>query len=168
LTSIDMFIFVDLMNFQYFIEVVPTEVMGWTGKKVTYQYSVKEHTRPIDHSSGSHGTPGIYFKYDISALKVEVTKDREGFFSFLVRLCAGVGGLVATSTIVCGLLKNFVEYICCMRSPESPKKSSLNTPITPSFSQPSILSQSEPMISKHKLISSSQSSPFNSELTKSS
>ena len=48
----------DMMNFQYFIEVVPTEVWGLTGKKTTYQYSVKEHTRPIDHSSGSHGTPG--------------------------------------------------------------------------------------------------------------
>ena len=50
--------------------------MGFTGMKTTYQYSVKEHVRPIDHDKGSHGTPGIYFKYDLSALKVEVTKDR--------------------------------------------------------------------------------------------
>ena len=163
------------MNFQYFIEVVPTEVMGWTGKKVTYQYSVKEHTRPIDHSSGSHGTPGIYFKYDISALKVEVTKDREGVLTFLVRLCAGVGGLVATSHIVCSLLKNSIEYICCLNTNpgDSPKKSSLNTPLTPSFPSQlnsSILSQSEPIMPKHKLLSSDPppSPPFNHELTKSS
>jgi len=68
---------INLMNFQYFVEIVPTEVSGLTGKKTTYQYSVKDHVRPIDHSHGSHGTPGIYFKYDISALKVEVTKDRQ-------------------------------------------------------------------------------------------
>ena len=43
---------------------------------MTYQYSVKDHVRPIDHSKGSHGTPGIYFKYDLSALKVEVSQDR--------------------------------------------------------------------------------------------
>ena len=66
----------DFVNMQYFIEIVPTEIMGFTGMKTTYQYSVKEHSRPIDHSTGSHGTPGIYFKYDLSALKVEVTKDR--------------------------------------------------------------------------------------------
>ena len=70
------FILIDLMNFQYFVEIVPTEVAGLTGMKKTFQYSVKDHVRPIDHSTGSHGTPGIYFKYDISALKVEVTKDR--------------------------------------------------------------------------------------------
>ena len=64
------------MNFQYFIEVVPTEVSALTGRQTTYQYSVKEMVRPIDHARESHGTPGIYFKYDISALKVEVTKDR--------------------------------------------------------------------------------------------
>ena len=46
--------------------------------QLTYQYSVKEHARPIDHSQGSHGTPGVYFKYDISALKVEVSQDRCG------------------------------------------------------------------------------------------
>ena len=66
----------DFVNIQYFVEIVPTEIMGFTGLKTTYQYSVKEHMRPIDHDKGSHGTPGIYFKYDLSALKVEVTKDR--------------------------------------------------------------------------------------------
>jgi len=114
---------INLMNFQYFVEIVPTEVMGLTGKKTTFQYSVKEHARPIDHSTGSHGTPGIYFKYDISAMKVEVTKDREGFFQFLVRLCASVGGLVATSTLVCGLVKELIAWVCCLR------KSDLNSEV---------------------------------------
>ena len=30
--------------------------------------------RPIDHETGSHGVPGIYFKYDMSALKVIVNQ----------------------------------------------------------------------------------------------
>ena len=123
--------------------------MGFTGMKTTYQYSVKEHVRPIDHDKGSHGTPGIYFKYDLSALKVEVTKDRFdcclcvrdrkdlnnflnsrlGLFQFLVRLCASVGGLVATSQIVCGLLKSLLEYLCCItdQSPTPPATASLLT-----------------------------------------
>jgi len=106
---------INLMNFQYFVEVVPTEIDSLTGRKLTYQYSVKEHARPIDHEEGSHGTPGVYFKYDISALKVEVTKDREAFFPFLVRLCSGVGGLVAVSVMVSTLLKSIISYICCRR-----------------------------------------------------
>lgn len=164
---------IHMMNFQYFIEVVPTEVWGFTGKKTTYQYSVKEHTRPIDHTSGSHGTPGIYFKYDLSALKVEVTKDREGLIQFLVRLCASVGGLVATSHIVCSLVKHLVAFVCCYSMPESPKKSSLHTPSSLSSMSSvstSLLSQSAPLSSKQTLVSSpnvSITQVNNIELTKS-
>ena len=118
--------FADLMNFQYFIEVVPTEVWGLTGRKTTYQYSVKEHSRPVDHGAGQHGTPGVYFKYDISALKVEVTTDREHLVQFLVRLCAGVGGLVATSQLLCGLVKHLVSLLCCPAPATT--KAALHTP----------------------------------------
>jgi len=104
---------INMINFQYFVEIVPTEVQTITGRKLTYQYSVKEHVRPIDHTQGSHGNPGVYFKYDISALKVEVTKDREGVIQFLVRLCASVGGLVAVSGIVSNIVKNIISYLCC-------------------------------------------------------
>ncbi len=59
------------MNYQYFIEVVPTDIQAVSGfTRSTYQYSVKDQERPIDHDTGSHGSPGIYFKYDVSALKV--------------------------------------------------------------------------------------------------
>ncbi len=59
------------MNYQYFIEVVPTDVQSVSGfTRSTFQYSVKDQSRPIDHDMGSHGSPGIYFKYDMSALKV--------------------------------------------------------------------------------------------------
>ena len=58
------------MKYQYFIEIVPTDIQTLSGTWRTYQYSVKELIRPVDHDSGSHGTPGIYFRYDMSALKV--------------------------------------------------------------------------------------------------
>ena len=150
----------DLLSFQYFIEVVPTEVWGLTGRSTTYQYSVKEHTRPINHEGGSHGTPGIYFKYDLSALKVEVTKDRECLVQFLVRLCASVGGLVSTSHILCGLAKQLVEAVCCARPGPRPTKASLHTPVRAS---PGLLSHSAPLVSP----ASPLQQPTNMELTKS-
>lgn len=36
---------------QYFIEVVPTEIHSFLSHIKTYQYSVKENTRPISKSS---------------------------------------------------------------------------------------------------------------------
>lgn len=60
-----------MMNYQYFIQVVPTDIQSVSGfTRSTYQYSVKDQQRPIDHDMDSHGSPGIYFKYDMSALKV--------------------------------------------------------------------------------------------------
>ena len=40
--------------------------------------------RPIDHETGSHGVPGIYFKYDMSALKVIVNQASMQFVSDFV------------------------------------------------------------------------------------
>ena len=82
------------MNYQYFVQVVPTDIQTLSGVYPTYQYSVKEQGREIDHGTNSHGVPSIFFKYDMSALKVIVRQDREPVAHFLVRLCAGVGGLV--------------------------------------------------------------------------
>lgn len=85
------------MLYQYFIEVVPTEVKLFLTTTNTYQYSVKELSRPINHEKGSHGMPGIFFKYDMSALKISVTQERDNFFTFLARLCATVGGIYVCS-----------------------------------------------------------------------
>ena len=73
----------------FFFQVVPTDIQTLSGTWRTFQYSVKELTRPIDHDTGSHGAPGIYFRYDMSALKVVVAQDREPFWRWIVKLCAG-------------------------------------------------------------------------------
>ena len=66
--------------------------------KTTYQYSVKEHARPIDHEKGSHGTPGIYFKYDLAAFKVQVTKDRLGWRLGRLQLTVSLSGKDSSSS----------------------------------------------------------------------
>lgn len=85
------------MLYQYFVEIVPTDIRTLLSTSKTYQYSVKDHQRPIDHYKGSHGIPGIFFKYDMSALKVKITQQRDTIFQFLVKLCATVGGIFVTS-----------------------------------------------------------------------
>lgn len=82
---------------QYFVDVVPTRVETFLANTDAYQYSVKMLNRPIDHDKGSHGMPGIFFKYDMSALKVTVRQEREHLGTFLARLCAIVGGVYVCS-----------------------------------------------------------------------
>jgi len=85
------------MLYQYFVDIVPTEVKTFLSRLTTYQYSVKDHERPIDHHKGSHGIPGIFFKYDVSALKVRVTQERDSPIQFIVRLCATIAGICVIS-----------------------------------------------------------------------
>ena len=79
-----------MMLFQYFIEVVPTDIEMFMRTTKTFQYSVKDHESPV-------GFPGIFFKYDTSALKVKVTQERDSIGQFLVKLCATVGCIFVTN-----------------------------------------------------------------------
>ncbi|CAK1589335.1 unnamed protein product [Parnassius mnemosyne] len=81
------------MLYQYFIEVVPTDIDTTFETIKTFQYSVKELERPVSHSKGSHGVPGIFFKYDMAALKIKVYQERENLLQFTLRLFSVIGGI---------------------------------------------------------------------------
>ncbi|KAF9417479.1 hypothetical protein HW555_005402 [Spodoptera exigua] len=85
-------------------EVVPTDVDTTFETIKTFQYSVKELERPISHSKGSHGVPGVFFKYDMAALKVKVYQERENVLQFTLRLFSIIGGIY----IVVGFLNTIV------------------------------------------------------------
>lgn len=87
---------------QYYIDVVPTEIRlhNFLSKSEMYQYSVKENIRIIDHGEGSHGVPGLYFKYDIAALKVEVCSQQIHILKFLTRVSSVIAGIVVIFSFV--------------------------------------------------------------------
>ncbi|XP_063700320.1 endoplasmic reticulum-Golgi intermediate compartment protein 2 [Culicoides brevitarsis] len=91
---------------QYYLEVVPTDIQSTFSKVQTFQYSVKENARVVDHYGGSHGIPGLYFKYDMSALKVIVHLDRDNLVQFSVRLCSIIAGIV----VISGLVNSFIQF----------------------------------------------------------
>ncbi|KAM3958334.1 endoplasmic reticulum-Golgi intermediate compartment protein 2 [Aphomia sociella] len=95
------------MLFQYFIEVVPTDIDTTFEEINTYQYSVKDLERPISHSKGSHGVPGIFFKYDMAALKVKVYQERENILQFMLRLFSIIGGIY----VIVGFINSIVLVI---------------------------------------------------------
>lgn len=95
------------MLFQYFIEVVPTDVQTTFEHVKAYQYSVKELERPISHVKGSHGIPGVFFKYDMAALKIQVHQERENFVKFILRLFAVIGGIY----IIVGVINNIALFL---------------------------------------------------------
>ncbi|XP_014602468.1 PREDICTED: endoplasmic reticulum-Golgi intermediate compartment protein 2 isoform X1 [Polistes canadensis] len=103
----------NMLLYQYFVEVVPTDIRTLLNTFKTYQYSVKDHQRPIDHLKGSHGIPGIFFKYDMSALKIKITHQRDTITQFLVKLCATVGGIFVTSGLIKNIIQSFWYIMSC-------------------------------------------------------
>ncbi|KAJ9599426.1 hypothetical protein L9F63_010095 [Diploptera punctata] len=138
------------MLYQYFIDVVPTEVNTFMSRISTYQYSVKDHERPIDHHKGSHGIPGIFFKYDMSALKVLVTQERDSPIQFLVRVCATIAGIYVTSGLVNSFVQIVINILKCkyLRKPQHNNvivEKPLTATETPLLTPVSLLQQSEPV-----------------------
>lgn len=99
--------------YQYYLKVVSTEVQTSELSLKSYQYATSERDRAVDHSSGSHGIPGIYFKYDIDAICVKVINDNVPLWKFLVRLCGIIGGIYATSGIISTFANSIVDVITC-------------------------------------------------------
>ena len=62
-----------------------------------------------DHDSGSHGMPGIYIKYDMSALKVQVLLGRENIVKLTIRLCSVIAGIIVISSFINSLIQKAWE-----------------------------------------------------------
>ncbi|XP_030568774.1 endoplasmic reticulum-Golgi intermediate compartment protein 2 [Drosophila novamexicana] len=89
---------------QYFLKVVPTEIQHTFTTISTFQYAVTENVRKLDSERNSYGLPGIYFKYDWSALKIVVSHDRDYLLTFVIRLCSIISGIIVISGAVNALL----------------------------------------------------------------
>lgn len=99
--------------FQYFVQIVPTEVRTYSANVDTFQYAVSEQNRSISHSKGSHGVPGIFVKYDLYSLKVRVTEEHLPYWQFLVRMCGIIGGIFSVSGMLNSMLGFLTDIICC-------------------------------------------------------
>ena len=93
--------------FQYFLQIVPTTLQMGGAIDKTNQYSVTERNRTIDHASGSHGLPGLFFKYEIYSMMVLIREEHKSVALFLVRLCSISGGVFVTL----GMISQFLGYI---------------------------------------------------------
>ncbi|KAH9415295.1 Endoplasmic reticulum-Golgi intermediate compartment protein 2 [Dermatophagoides pteronyssinus] len=97
--------------YQYYLKVVLTNVKTFSYKGETYQYSVTERDIIVNHEAGLHGVPGIYFKYEIEGLKIDVIENNLPIWKFLVRLCAIVGGIIELSIMFNQLITNWIDVI---------------------------------------------------------
>ncbi|KAG1347610.1 endoplasmic reticulum-Golgi intermediate compartment protein 3 [Cocos nucifera] len=86
-------------TYQYFIKVVPTIYTDIRGRKIySNQFSVTEHFK--DGNVYSKPSPGVFFFYDFSPIKVIFTEESKSLLHFLTNLCAIIGGVFTVSGII--------------------------------------------------------------------
>ena len=91
--------------YQYFFRIVPTAYKYLSPFKKdisTNQYSVVDHFKALNPKNNKLGVdlPGVFFFYDLSPIKVEISEYRISFMRFLAETCASVGGVFAVSGII--------------------------------------------------------------------
>lgn len=92
--------------FQYFLKVVPSAYTDIRNHTIySNQYSVTEHFKGSNIEQGRN-LPGVFFFYDLSAIKVVYAEERSSFVHFLTGVCAIVGGVFTVS----GILDSFVYH----------------------------------------------------------
>lgn len=128
--------------YQYFLTVVQTKFSTYDRSLTTNQYSVTEQNRTINHVQGSHGLPGVFFKYDMSSMMVEITEEQKPFWQFLIRLSGIIGGIFATSGMIHTFVGSCVDGALC-KLVKRGKSASLNLDVNVSNSVDGTMSSTD-------------------------
>jgi hypothetical protein len=62
--------------------------------------------------------PGIYIKYDVSALKVQVLLGRENIIKLSIRLCSVIAGIIVISGFLNSIVQRFWEFFLKTFAPQ--------------------------------------------------
>ena len=79
----------------YHLDIVPTRyaVPYWPDTLV-YQYTYNHNTFEVNHM------PSLYFNYHIGGLTVVVSPEGDSLSSFLIKLCAIIGGTYTIASFI--------------------------------------------------------------------
>ena len=92
------------IDFEYYLKVVPT-----TYEKEDLQISVHQFTSNNHEQFGS--TTAIYFRYELSPVTVRYTQTNQSAFTFIVQICAIIGGVFTVVGIIDSLLHASVKAL---------------------------------------------------------
>jgi hypothetical protein len=101
----------------YLLQIVPSVYVYASGREVkSFQYSMGEFRKKAT-LTGPHGyLPGVFWKWDVSALRVHSEEIRMPFLQLLTRLCALVGSVWVVAGIVYRAISSFLGLLPGLRS----------------------------------------------------
>ncbi|TIB31962.1 hypothetical protein E3P86_03230 [Wallemia ichthyophaga] len=120
--------------YQYFMHVVPTTYVDASGHSLsTNQYSAREDIKTI--SNHQRGIPGLFFRYDLEPIHLQMNATTMSFTKLLIRLTALIGGVWCCSRFAVRTLDRLLPK---RFKPHSDKDGEMHIPITsPNVNMPS-------------------------------
>ena len=93
--------------YQYYLKVVPTKFLTYSGKEINnYQYTYSSFGE-----FDSNEMPSMYFRYDLSPITVEYKQYKETFLNFFINICAILGGVFTVTGIVDAIIHKSVVLL---------------------------------------------------------
>ncbi|KNZ71699.1 ER-derived vesicles protein 41 [Termitomyces sp. J132] len=95
--------------YQYFLHVVPTTYIAPRSRPLnTNQYSVTHYTRVMQHN---HGTPGIFFKFDLDPLSITIHQRTPSLIQLIIRCVGVIGGIFVCMGYAIRITTRAVEVV---------------------------------------------------------
>jgi len=101
-------IFKGLAQHSYLIQVVPTIFRQEDIAIRTNQFSFTEHYHEVHRTATAvTALPGVYFRYDVSPIMIQITEKERPLVDFITSICAIVGGIY----VVFGILYSWSHKV---------------------------------------------------------
>ncbi|VDN59192.1 unnamed protein product [Dracunculus medinensis] len=86
--------------FQYYLKIVPTIYKSLTSPNELFSHQFSVFMNQKDLSLGLSGLPGFFVQYEFSPLMVKYEEKRRSLSTFLVSLCAIIGGIFTVASLI--------------------------------------------------------------------
>lgn len=103
--------------FTYNIKIVPIQYLSTIGYSTysnlyTYEYiyrHIRKANNPMERMITA-ALPGVFFVYHMNPYMLQISDERQSFFTFVVNLCAIVGGVFAISSLLDRISFHFISF----------------------------------------------------------
>lgn len=97
--------------YQYYLKVVPTLYVPLESVNSVFSHQFSVTTNQKDVTISASGLPGLFVNYEFSPLMVKYEERRQSWSSFLVSLCAIIGGLFTVASLIDAFIYNSSRVI---------------------------------------------------------
>ncbi|VDM10326.1 unnamed protein product [Wuchereria bancrofti] len=86
--------------YQYHLKLVPTSYVFLDSTRNIFSHLFSVTTYQKDISQGASGLPGFFIQYEFSPLMVKYEERRQSLSTFLVSICAIIGGIFTVASLI--------------------------------------------------------------------